>query len=139
MDKNMTIDDRSVKVEGNMSNSVITTGDNNRVTVTLPDAASVNIAATMTELRAALARIGGENAGKIARALDDADEEVAKAAPDKAEVADSLTRALGFAKKAGDLSDYVEKIKPLVVDAAGWIGSAAHYAPLLAVLGFSAG
>lgn len=131
--------ERSVSIGGNATNNVITTGDNNRVTVTLPDAASVDIAATMAELRAALVRIGGENAGKIERALDDADEEVAKAAPDKAEVAGSLTRALGFAKKAGDFSDYIEKIKPLVVDAASWIGSAAHYAPLLAVLGLSAG
>lgn len=130
-------DDRSVKAT-NIVGSVVQTGDNNTASLTatqLPDAASVDIEAVIADLRVALAAIGGPDAGKVGRALDDACEEVAKPEPDKADVASILTRALDYAKKAADFSEHFEKVKPLVIRAAGWLGSPAVRAPLLAALG----
>lgn len=133
---------RSVSAGRDITSSLIQTGNNNVATLTatpLPPAASVDIHAAVAELRALLAGRGGVDGGKVANALADADAELAKPAPDKAEVASTLTRALGYVKKTGELSEDIEKITPLVTRIAGWIGSAAQYAPLLAVLGLSAG
>lgn len=132
---------RSVSAGGNIVGSIIQTGDHNVATLKvtqLPPAESVDIEAVIAELRALLAGRGGEDSRKVANALDEADDELAKAEPDKAEVAGILTRALGYVKKAGELSEHIEKISPLVTKIAGWIGSVAHYAPLLAVLGLAA-
>ena len=134
--------DRSVKVGGNISGSIVQTGDGNVATLTatqLPAAADVDINAVLAELRIALKGLGGADGAKVANALNDTETELAKPEPDKAEVADGLTRALGYVKKAGELSEQVEKITPLVTKIAGWIGSAAHYGPLLALLGLSVG
>ena len=105
----------------------------------LPLAPDVDINAVLAELRSALAGLGGADGAKVTNALNDTETELAKPEPDKAEVADGLTRALGYVKKAGELSEQVEKITPLVTKIAGWIGSAAHYGPLLALLGLSVG
>lgn len=132
---------RSVSAGGNISGSIIQTGNGNDASLTvtqLPSAESVDVVATLAELRALLSGRGGEDSRKVANALDDADAELAKAEPDKVEVAGTLTRALGYVEKAGELSENVEKIAPLVTRIAGWIGSAAHYGPLLAFVGLSA-
>jgi hypothetical protein len=132
---------RSVSAGGNITGSIIQTGNNNVATLTvtqLPPADEVDINAVVAALRTLLAGRGGEDSRKVANALDDADAELAKAEPDKAEVAGTLTRALGYVKKAGELSEHIEKISPLVTKIAGWIGSAADYGKLLAVLGLSA-
>jgi hypothetical protein len=131
---------RSVNAR-DISGSIIQTGDNNVATLKmtqLPPAESVDIDAVIAELRVLLTGLGGADSRKVTNALDDAGTELAKAEPDKAEVADTLTRALGYVKKAGELSDHIEKISPLATKIAGWIGSAAQYAPLLAVLGLPA-
>ena len=133
---------RSVSAGHDITGGIIQTGDNNVAALTatqLPPVESVDITTALAELRALLAGRGGEDSRKVANALDDAEAELAKPVPDKAEVAGTLTRALGFVDKAGELSDNVEKIAPLVTRISGWIGSAAHYAPLLAFVGLSAG
>ncbi|MES2444647.1 MAG: hypothetical protein V4574_17620 [Pseudomonadota bacterium] len=133
--------ERSVNAGGNITGSIIQTGDNNTATLTataLPDAASVDIAAVLTELRAVLASVAGPDAAKIGRALDDADEEAARSEPDKAEIAGTLTRAVALAKKASDFSEHLGKVQELVTKVAGWIGAAGPYLPpLLAVVGLS--
>jgi len=129
---------RSVSAGRDITGSIIQTGDGNVANLTarqLPDAASVDITAVIAELRAVLASMTGPDAAKVGRAFEDANEEVAKPEPDKAEVAGILTRALGYAKKAADFSEHVERIKPLVIAAAGWLGTPAIRAPLLAALG----
>lgn len=133
---------RSVSAGGNIISSIIQTGDNNVATLTatpLPPAETVDIAAVVAELRALLAGRGGADQAKVTRAFDDVEAELAKPEPDKAEIAGPLTRALDYIKKAGELSEQVEKISPLITRVAGWIGSAAQYAPLLALVGLSAG
>jgi hypothetical protein len=133
---------RSVRAR-DISQSIVQTGDGNVATLEttrLPDPSSVDMVMVLAELRTMLAGLGGGERGKIGRALDDAAEEAAKANPDKAEIAGTLTRALGYAKEAADFSEHVEKIKPLVVAAAGWIGAAGGFAaPLLAAFGLCAG
>jgi hypothetical protein len=138
----MTIDDRSVTAQ-NITGSIIQTGDRNRAelrAVQLPAVASVDIAAALAALRAELLAIASPDRGKIERALVDADEEAAKDAPDKSEVAGSLERALGYAKKAGDFSEHAGKVGELIVQVGGWLGAASPYvAPLLAAVGLAVG
>lgn len=133
-------DDRSVTAR-DIIGSIVQTGDDNRAelkSVQLPAPASVDIAATVAALRAELLAVDAPDRGKIERALADAGEEAAKDAPDKQEVAGSLERALGYAKKAGDFSEHVGKVRDLVVQVGGWLGAASPYAaPLLATVGLS--
>jgi hypothetical protein len=133
-------DDRSVTAR-DITGSIVQTGDDNRAelrTVQLPAAASVDIAATVAALRAELLAVDAPDRGKIERALADAGEKAAKDPPDPAEVAGSLERALGYAKKAGDFSEHVGKVRDLVVQVGGWLGAASPYvAPLLAAVGLS--
>ncbi len=133
-------DDRSVKAR-DIIGSIIQTGDHNRAelrTVRLPASASVDIAAVVAALGAELLAVDAPDRGKVKRALADAGEEAAKDAPDPAEVAGSLERAIGYAKKAGDFSEHVGKVGDLVVQVGGWLGAASPYAaPLLAAVGLS--
>lgn len=134
--------ERSVRAGRDMVNSQVISGDHNFAKLTivkLPDPASVDIAAALAELRAVLAEIGGPDAAKVGRALDDADEEAGKAEPDKAEVAGILARGLDYAKKAADFSEHAGKIGSLVARVAAWVGAGAASAPLLAAIGLAAG
>lgn len=137
-----TGDNRSVSAGGNIVGSIIQTGDHNRAelqAVQLPPAASVNIAEVVAALRAELLALAAPDQGKVERALADAGEEAEKEAPDPAEMAGSLQRALGYAKQAADFSGHVGKIRDLVVQVGGWLGAASPYvAPLLATVGLSA-
>ena len=85
-------DDRSVSIGRDAVGNVITIGDKNRIDAeidarltktALPSAGSVNIGEELAAIRAVLERLGGEQKGKIGRALDDAAEEAAKPEPDK--------------------------------------------------------
>lgn len=135
-------DNRSVTAGRDITGSIIQTGDRNRAelkAVQLPPAELVDIRAEVAALRTELLALNAPDAGKIGRALDDAEEEAAKADPDKEEVAGSLQRALGFAKKAGDFGEHVEKVQALVTRIGGWIGAASPYlTPLLASVGLAA-
>lgn len=138
---NMSGDDRSVHAGGNIS-GVVQTGDYNRADLTsvaLPDSANVDICAVLAELRSALTAVTTSDAAKVSRALDDAEEEAAKDRPDKTEVAGVLSRALGYVGKASDFAEHIEKIRPLIVQVAGWIGMATASLPLLTAVGLSAG
>jgi hypothetical protein len=123
-------DDRSVRIGGNAAGNQIVTGDGNSATmrdvqVDLPPAESVDAAAEVAALRELLLALGGVEAGKVGRALDDAAEEVAKDAPDRAEAASALDRALSQARKAGDFADQAARIVPRVRALAGWLGEQA--------------
>lgn len=126
---------RSVNVGGDAVGNVITTGDRNKVDATidarlvkttLPPASSVDISKELVQIRAVLERIGGEQAGKIGRALDDAAEEAAKPKPNKDEIGAALGRAIDYAKKGSAFADEVEKLVPHITNAVGWLGSNWH-------------
>lgn len=122
---------RGVKVGGGNS-GIIQTGDANTAiqghgnTVAnshqLPDPASVDMAAVLRDLRAALEPLAGTYQGKVTTRLDEAEAELAKPTPDKDEIATSLDQALDYANKAGALATKVETILPMLTKAAGWLG-----------------
>ena len=108
--------DRSISVGRDTVGNVMVTGDRNRVDamteaslnrITLPRAGSVNIGRKLAQIRAVLERVGGEYAGKIGRALDDAAEEARKPQPDKDEIGMALDRALDYAKKGSGSADEI--------------------------------
>ena len=136
------VNNRSVSAEGNITGSIIQTGDRNRATLTatqLPPAASVDIAEVIAALKGELLALDTPDVGKIGRALADAEEEVGKAEPDAKEVSGSVERALGYAEKAANFSEHVGKVQDLVTRIGGWLGPSSPYlATLLAAAGLSA-
>src|SRR5687767_10562120 len=82
------VGERNVKIGRDAIGSQIVTGDENVVTssgqrITLPAPESVDIRNELVELRAILAGLKAPDAGKLERALDDAEDEVKKDDPDK--------------------------------------------------------
>jgi len=73
-----------------------------------------------------LEQLGGEQKGRIGRALDDAAEEARKPEPDKDEVGAALGRALKYAKKTGGFAEEVARLAPHVRNAVGWLGANWH-------------
>ena len=135
---------RSVDIGGDATGNVITTGDKNkirtkikvvRIKTPLPPAESIDIAQELAQIRAILARVAGEQAGKVGRALDDAAEEAGSAKPNKDEVGSALGRALDYAKKGSAFADEVQKLAPHVTNAVAWLG--ANWHQLLSVVGLA--
>lgn len=131
-------DDRSIKVGRDMIGSQAFTGDNNRGSmignkVVLPPPETVDPSTELAALRQLLVGLDTPDRAKIDRALADAEEEAAKSKPDREEVGSAVDRALGYAKKASDFSELVEKIAPKVTALASWLGSNWH--KILAVVG----
>ena len=135
-------DDRSVAVGGNITGSIVQTGEHNRASlraVQLPPAQAVDIRAAVRALQVQLLELDIPERHKVERALADAEEESRKPAPDKQELASGLGTALGYAKKAADFSEHSGKIADLVTRIGGWIGYSSPYvAPLLAAAGLCA-
>lgn len=130
-------DDRSVHAR-DIAGSQVITGDHNRATmsmnrVALPLADAVKPVVELAELRQLLASLNTPERDKMERALDDAEEEAAKPDPDRDEVGSAVDRALGYAKKANDFGDQIEKITPKVTALASWLG--ANWHKILAVVG----
>ncbi len=131
-------ENRSVSIGGNVSGSVIQTGDHNTAMVnyrqeTGPLATNVDIHAELTALRDLLLQIETPDRRKISNALEDAEVELSKPQPDKNEIGSALSRALGYAKQATDFAKVVETVAPHVVNAAGWLGR--EWGKLLKVIG----
>lgn len=119
--------DRSVKVGGSVTGAQIITGDDNNaemrhVTVTFPPADAVDVRAELAALRGALSALTGLEGGKLGRAFDDADEEAAKAEPDKSEMGSALERALKHARTASDFADQAERIGQRLAPLIAWLG-----------------
>jgi hypothetical protein len=123
---------RGVVIGGDAIGNVIVPGDRNTVeahvrvsqrTAPAIDPATVDVAHELAAIRAILATIGGEHAGKIGRALDDADEEARKpGGADKAELGGALDRALKYAKSASAFADVAAKLGPHIKNAVAWLG-----------------
>jgi succinate dehydrogenase/fumarate reductase flavoprotein subunit len=132
-------ENRSVSIGRDASANVVTTGDQNQINAkieamikTLPPPADVNLAKELGEIRAILERIGGEHAGKIRRALDDAAEEAHRPQPNKDEVGTALIRALDYAKAGTSFAEQVGKLAPHLSNAVACLGS--HWHQLLSFI-----
>lgn len=125
---------RSIIAGRDIIGGVAVTGDNNKVegkiavsgAVGPPPASSVDITRALTELRSILSKLGGEHAGKIDRAMEDATEEAKKANPDRDEIGAALGRAIGYAEKTGELAQHIETITPYLRSVVSWLGENWH-------------
>ncbi len=132
----MSGDNRSVTARDITGSSVVT-GDHNTVTTTmkqypLPPADQVDVQAELMALREALAALQKvPDRGKLDRAVEDAADEAAKPAPDKAELGGALERAVKYAKAADDFGDHAAKLVPRLAALAAWLGPAWHHLPSL--------
>lgn len=119
------------------------TGDHNTVTATvsvqwqaaLPAPESVDIAAELTRIRDILANLQQDHAAKTSRAMEDAQDEVRKAAPDKDEIGNALERAVKYAKTSITFANEAENLAPHLASAASWLGPTWHH--LLSLVGFA--
>lgn len=131
----------SISVGGSVSESSLIVGDNNNVAMTiakttLPPAEGVDVRAELDGLREALAELGGGEAGKRDRAMQDALDEAQKPAPDKAEVLDSVRRALKYVDVAAEGAEKIDRLRQRIKPLAAWIGANAE--PLLRMVGLPA-
>lgn len=131
---------RSVSIGGDATNNIIQTGDSNTASpqftqTTLPPAESVDLQAELAALRRILADLQAPDQKKIERALDDAEEEIAKAEPDRNEIGTALERALDYAKKAEGFASTAEKLQKHVTNVVSWLGD--NWYKLLAVVGLT--
>jgi hypothetical protein len=135
--------DRAANIGGDAAGNVIVTGVGNNVDakinvgfskkIALPPASSVDISAELVQIRGILEKLGGEHAGRIGRALDDASEEIRKPKPDKDEIGSALGRALDYAQKGDAFANEVEKLAPHITNAVAWLGS--NWYRLLSLVG----
>jgi len=118
---------RSISIGGNVVGSAAIPGDSNITTVhyqqaALPSQESVDIHAELNALRDVLITLNTGDRRKIDNAIADAEEELKKPQPDKDEVGQALGRALGYAQKAQGFAESMDKLRPHVEKAAGWLG-----------------
>jgi len=131
---------RSVSVGGDATGNVIQTGDHDTASLqltqtTLPPAETVDLQAEVAALRQILAGLQAPDQKKIDRALDDAEEEIAKPEPDRDEIGIALDRALNYAKKAEGFAATAEKLRKHVTNTVSWLGDNWH--KLLAAVGLT--
>jgi len=131
---------RSISVSGNVTGSVVQTGDSNIGAInyqraTLPQPETVDISSEVAALRELLTQLESADKRKIENALADAEEELQKPEPDKDEVGQALDRALNYAEKANGFADAVNKLRPRVEKAVGWLGD--NWYKLLAIVGLT--
>ena len=134
--------DRSVSVGGNLIGGAIVTGDNNITNVTfekveLPPPEAIDISAELNELKKILKEINlpDKDIQKVNNAIEEAKVETKEAQPNRDEVGQAINRALNYAKKADGFADTIIKLKPHVLNVAGWLGE--NWSKILAVVGLS--
>lgn len=128
----------SISIGGSVSQSSVVAGDQNEVrqswevrAVAPKEGQSEEIIRSLRELRELVARLDTADRAKLARALDDAQEEAEKATPDKEEVAGALQRVVKYAKAAKDIGQVVSELQGPLSIIADWIGTAAPTAARL--------
>ena len=114
---------RSINIGRDAVGNDMITGDRNRgearieakqVKTSVPPAGAVDIGQELLAIRAVLERLGGEQAGRIGRALADAEEEARKLEPNKEEIGDALERALKTARNANGFAGEIAGLAPHV-------------------------
>ena len=124
--------DRSVRIGRDVIGSTVVTGDNNRVSgqASLPQPEAVDIQAELKALQAILASFDDPVASGVAQKLE---QEASKPEPDKSIVATTLETGLTYAKNLAGFSEAIDKLRPHVEAAAGWLGK--HGYKLLPLVG----
>lgn len=131
---------RSASVGRDAVGNVIQTGDRNVASLkfaqtTLPPADSVDVRAELAALGDLLRQLPTQEAKKIDRALEDAQDELEKPEPDRDEVGQALDRALNYAQKAEGFADTAAKIKGHITGVVAWLGD--HWHKLLPMVGLT--
>lgn len=119
--------DRNVHIGQDAIGNQIVAGDTNVITqsgqrIVLPAPETVDIKAEIAEMRAILATLDTPDAGKLDRALADAEDEVKKDVPSKDEIGGAIERAVKYAKGASDFGEHIEKLVPKLKTVCGWLG-----------------
>ncbi len=129
--------DRSVQIGGTVTGGAVVTGDSNTVSVqfqqaALPQPEAVDIQAELKALQAILVSFNDPIATGVAQKLE---EEATKAEPDKSVVATTLETGLTYAKNLSGFAESMDKLRPHVEAAAGWLGK--HGYKLLPLVGLA--
>ncbi|ASC72988.1 hypothetical protein XM38_039490 [Halomicronema hongdechloris C2206] len=114
--------DRSVQVGGDITGSAVVTGDHNTVQVqpaSLPSPETVDIQAELKALQTLLAGFDDPVATGVAQKLA---QEAAKPEPDKSAIATTLETGLTYAQSLAGFAEAIDKLRPHVEAAAGWLG-----------------
>jgi|SRR5208283_645538 len=132
-------EDRSVKA-GNITGSVVTTGDSNLVATriqqyTLPPPEAVDVRVELAALQGLVSKLNVPERGKLDNAIEDAVAETSKADPDKEEVADAVGRIVKYAKAADDFSEHASNLLPHIAALGSWLGTHGH--ALLTAIGIA--
>ncbi|MEM9905110.1 MAG: hypothetical protein AAF921_08825 [Cyanobacteria bacterium P01_D01_bin.44] len=127
--------DRSVRVGSSVTGSAIVTGDRNTVSVqfqpaALPEPETVDIQAELQALQTILASFNDPIATGVAQKLE---QEATKPEPNKDVVAATLETGLTYAQTLSGFADAIDRLRPHVEAAAGWLGK--HGYKLLPLVG----
>lgn len=128
--------DRSIRVGGAVSGSVLVTGDKNTVSLASGDAAPSDRADVLRELEAVrelLQGMTGPDAKRVTNAVEEAIDEARAPEPRKDVVAGSLERALELAVKAGAVAEQIDKLRERLGGIVRWLGPS--FAGLLRLVG----
>ena len=120
-----------------MTGSAVVTGDSTRVSVkfqqaSLPEPETVDIQVELKALQAILTSFNDPIATGVAQKLE---EEVTKVEPDKSVIATTLETGLTYAKDLSGFAEAINKLRPHVEAAAGWLGK--HGDKLLPLVGLA--
>ena len=127
--------DRSVHVGINVTGGALVTGDNNTISVqfqqaSLPQPETVDIRAELKAMQGILVSLNDPVAMGVAQKLQ---EEANKLEPDKSVVATTLETGLTYAKNISGFAEAIDRLRPHVEAAAGWLGK--HGYKLLPLVG----
>lgn len=128
---------RSIQVSGDVTGSAMVVGDSNTVSVqfqqaSLPQPETVDISAELNALQTILTSFNDPIATGVAQKLA---QEAAKPEPDKDVVATTLETGLTYANTLSGFAEAVDKLRPHVEAAAGWLGK--HGYKLLPLVGLA--
>ena len=116
--------DRSVHIGGDVTGSAVVTGDSNTVSVefqqaSLPQPQTVDIQAELKALYTLLASFDDPVTAGVVQKLE---QESSKPEPNKNVVATTLETGLTYAQNLSGFAEAIDKLRPHVEAAAGWLG-----------------
>ena len=114
----------SVHIGGDVTGSAVVTGDGNTVSLqfqqaSLPKPDTVDIHSELKALQDILASLNDPIATGVAQKLET---EANKPKPDKKVVATTLETGLTYAKNLSSFAEAIDKLRPHIEAAAGWLG-----------------
>ncbi|MEO1525628.1 MAG: hypothetical protein AAFX06_09330, partial [Planctomycetota bacterium] len=131
---------RSISIGGNLTGGAVVLGNNNVISLkftqtTLPSPSSVEIKLELEALRSLLQNLRSDNAKKIDRAIEDAQDEASRPEPDHDEIGSAIERALKYAEQASGYADQLSELQGHVTKITAWLGS--HWNKLLTIVGLT--